>query len=79
VGCLCLSVGAEVEPAALRRVFGPAAHATVPMPAQLPGLIGPLFRAALRSAEAQQRVHQRNERVVHRRAAEHVTTERRTA
>jgi hypothetical protein len=62
VGCLCLSVGADADPVALRRVFGPAAHATVPQPEELPGLIGPLFRAALRSAEAQQRVHQRKER-----------------
>ena len=50
VGCLCLSVGADAEPAALRRVFGAAAHATVPR-RQLPAVIGPLFRAALRSAE----------------------------
>ena len=61
-GCLCLSVGAGTDPAALRRVFGTAAHATVPTPEQLPGLIGPLFRAALRSAEAQRRVFQRKER-----------------
>jgi nitric oxide reductase activation protein len=63
VGCLCLSVGAEADPVALRRVFGPAAHATVPLPEQLPRLIGPLFRSALRSAEAQQRVDQRKARV----------------
>jgi nitric oxide reductase NorD protein len=61
-GCLCLSVGASTGPAALRRVFGTAAHATVPTPDQLPGLIGPLFRAALRSAEAQRRAFQRRER-----------------
>jgi nitric oxide reductase activation protein len=54
-GCLCLSVGAGTEVAALRRVFGTAAHATVPTADQLPGLIGPLFRTALRSAEAQRR------------------------
>ncbi len=36
VGCLCLSVGADADPAALRRVFGTAAHATVPTPEQLP-------------------------------------------
>ena len=59
VGCLCLSVGTDAEPAALRRVFGAAAHATVPRAEQLPGLIGPLFRAALRSAEAQRRAFQR--------------------
>ncbi|HZQ84377.1 MAG TPA: VWA domain-containing protein [Acidimicrobiales bacterium] len=62
VGCLCLSVGATGEPAALRRVFGTAAHASVPRPDRLPSLIGPLFRTALRSAEAQQRVHQRRHR-----------------
>jgi nitric oxide reductase activation protein len=61
-GCLCLSVGASTGPAALRRVFGTAAHATVPTPDQLPGLIGPLFRAALRSAESQRRVFQRIQR-----------------
>ena len=44
VGCVCLSVGADVEPAALRRVFGAAAHATVPRADQLPTLIGPMFR-----------------------------------
>ncbi len=62
LGCLCVSVGAATAPAALQRVFGTTAHATVPMPAQLPGLIGPLFRAALRSAEAEHRVFQREER-----------------
>ena len=62
VGCLCLSVGTDADPAALRRVFGTAAHATVPTPEQLPSVIGPLFRAALRSAEAQRRAFQRKER-----------------
>jgi hypothetical protein len=62
LGCLCLSVGTGTAPAALRRVFGTAAHATVPLPAQLPGLVGPLFRAALRSADAERRVFQRKER-----------------
>ena len=61
-GCLCLSIGAGTDPAALRRVFGTAAHATIPTADQLPGLIGPLARAALRSAEAQRRVFQRRER-----------------
>jgi Mg-chelatase subunit ChlD len=77
VGCLCLSVGTVVEPAALRRVFGPAAHATVPRPGDLPRLIGPLFRAALGSAEAQQRVHQRRERVRERLELERRTDARR--
>jgi nitric oxide reductase NorD protein len=62
LGCLCLSVGGDTPPVALRRVFGTAAHAAVPTPDQLPGLIGPLFRAALRSAEAQRRTFQRKER-----------------
>jgi nitric oxide reductase activation protein len=55
VGCVCLSVGAGTEPAALRRVFGPAAHAAVPRAEQLPALIGPLFRAALRSVASERR------------------------
>ena len=50
-GCLCLSVGAGADPAALRRVFGTAAHASVAGPGQLGRVIGPLFRAALGSAE----------------------------
>lgn len=62
VGCICLSVGTNAELAALRRVFGAAAHATMPSGEQLRGLIGPLFRAALRSAEAQRRAFQRQER-----------------
>jgi Mg-chelatase subunit ChlD len=62
VGCLCLSIGTDAEPIALGRVFGAAAHATVPRGEQLPGLIGPLFHAALRSAEAQRRAFQRKER-----------------
>lgn len=65
VGCLCLSVGAGTAPAALRRVFGTAAHAAVPSGDALPGLVGPLFRAALRSAEAQRRTFQRIERTRH--------------
>jgi hypothetical protein len=56
VGCLCLTVGAGTDSDALRRVFGSAAHATVPRPEQLPRVIGPLFRAALRSAEVRRRV-----------------------
>ena len=43
-------------------------------PEQLPGLIGPLFRAALRSAEAQRRAFQRKERT-----RERLEVERRTA
>jgi hypothetical protein len=62
VGCLCVSVGAVTEPAALRRVFGAAAHATVARPDELRAVIGPLFRAALASAELQRRTFQRKER-----------------
>jgi nitric oxide reductase activation protein len=62
VGCVCLSVGADVEPAALQRVFGSAAHATVPRAEQLPALIGPLYQSALRAGEAQRRAFQRTER-----------------
>jgi hypothetical protein len=59
IGCLCLSVGAATEPSALRRVFGSAAHATLSHVEQLPSIVGPLFQAALRSAESQQRAWQR--------------------
>lgn len=65
VGCLCLSIGAATAPAALRRVFGGAAHGAVPTGDGLPGLVGPLLRAALRSAEAQRRTFQRAERTQH--------------
>ena len=60
--CLCLSLGAGADAAALGRVFGTAAHASLSTNDQLPGLIGPLFRAALASAEAQRRVFRRKER-----------------
>ena len=58
-GCLCLSVGAGTEIAALRRVFGTAAHATVARPQDLAHVAGPLFREALRSAELQRRLGSR--------------------
>jgi hypothetical protein len=60
--CLCLSIGATTGPDALRRVFGSAAHGAVAHPEQLPDLVGPLFRAALRSADYQRRAWQRTER-----------------
>jgi hypothetical protein len=56
VGCLCLTIGAGTDAEALRRVFGSAAHATIPRPDQLGRVIGPLCRAALRSAETRRRV-----------------------
>lgn len=55
-GCLCLTIGAATDVDELRRVFGSAAHATVDRLDQLNRIIGPLFRAALRSAEVQRRV-----------------------
>jgi nitric oxide reductase NorD protein len=55
-GCVCLTVGAGTDVASLQRVFGSAAHATVGRPEQLAGVIGPLFRSALRSAEVRRRV-----------------------
>jgi nitric oxide reductase NorD protein len=70
LGCVCLSVGAGIEPAALQRVFGAAAHATVPRVDDLPPLIAPLFRAALGTAEAQQRLFRRTERARERREVE---------
>ena len=55
-GCVCLTVGAGTDVVSLRKVFGGAAHATVGRPEQLSGVIGPLFRSALRSAEVRRRV-----------------------
>jgi len=55
VGCLCLSVGAGTDTEVLRRVFGSAAHATIPRPSQVGQVIGPLFRSALRGAEVRRR------------------------
>ncbi|MCV7395123.1 nitric oxide reductase activation protein NorD [Mycobacterium paraseoulense] len=55
-GCVCLTVGAGTDVQSLRRVFGSAAHATIARPDQLAGVIGPLFRSALRSAEVRRRV-----------------------
>jgi nitric oxide reductase activation protein len=53
--CLCLSIGASTDADTLRRVFGSAAHATIPRTEQLSKVIGPLFRSALRSAEMPRR------------------------
>ena len=66
IGCLCLSVGAGVDAAALRRVFGTAAHASVATTEQLPAMVGPLFRASLLAAETRRRVHQRRHRTTER-------------
>ena len=70
VGCLCLSIGTGSEPEALRRVFGSAAHATLSRSDEMPALIAPLLRAALRSAESQQRSFQHTERARERREIE---------
>jgi hypothetical protein len=59
IGCLCLSIGAGADAAALRRVFGTAAHASVATQEQLVPVIGPLFRASLLAAESRRRVFQR--------------------
>jgi hypothetical protein len=56
IGCLCLTIGAGTDTGELRRVFGSAAHASIPKPRQLPDVIGPLFRAALRSADLRRKV-----------------------
>lgn len=56
VGCLCLSVGASTEAHALRRAFGSSAHAALASPAELSRLVGPLFRAALASADLRRRL-----------------------
>jgi len=50
-GSVCLTIGAGTDVQSLRRVFGSAAHASIARPDQLAGVIGPLFRSALRSAE----------------------------
>jgi nitric oxide reductase NorD protein len=55
-GCVCLTIGAGTDVRSLRAVFGTAAHATIARPDQLAGVIGPLFRSALRSAEVRWRV-----------------------
>ncbi len=59
IGCLCLTIGAGTETGELRRVFGSAAHASIPKPKQLADVIGPLFRAALRTADLGRKVSQR--------------------
>ncbi|MDT5401196.1 MAG: nitric oxide reductase NorD protein [Mycobacterium sp.] len=56
MGAVCLTVGASTDIASLRKVFGSAAHATVGQPERLVGVIGPLFRSAIRSAEVRRRV-----------------------
>lgn len=55
-GCVCLTVGAGTDVGTLKKVFGSAAHATIARPEQLAGIVGPLFRSAVRSAEVRRRV-----------------------
>ena len=55
-GCVCLTVGAGTDVESLKKVFGSAAHATIARPEQLAGIVGPLFRSAIRSAEVRRRV-----------------------
>jgi nitric oxide reductase NorD protein len=55
-GCVCLTIGAGTDVRSLRSVFGSTAHATIARPDQLVGVIGPLFRSALGSAEVRRRV-----------------------
>jgi nitric oxide reductase NorD protein len=66
-GCLCLTIGAGTGDDALQRVFGSAAHATVPRPEQLSQIIGPLFRSALHSAEVRRRMSQHKNSIAHAR------------
>jgi nitric oxide reductase NorD protein len=56
IGCLCLTIGAATDSGELARVFGSAAHASIPRPDQLANVVGPLFRAALHSADLRRRV-----------------------
>ncbi|WP_165827618.1 nitric oxide reductase activation protein NorD [Mycolicibacterium sp. GF69] len=56
IGCLCLTIGAATDAGELAMVFGSAAHASIPKPKQLADVIGPLFRAAMRTADARRRV-----------------------
>lgn len=55
-GCVCLTIGASTDVESLRRVFGSTAHATISGPDQLAGVIGPMFRSAIRSGEVRRRV-----------------------
>jgi nitric oxide reductase NorD protein len=56
IGCLCLTIGAGTDTGELGRVFASAAHASIPKPRQLADVIGPLFRAALRTADLRRKV-----------------------
>ena len=55
-------------------VFGTAAHASLPTAEQLPAIVGPLFRTALRLTSVQRRTFQRRDRT-----RERLRMERRSA
>jgi len=72
-GCVCISVGAGADLVSLSRVFGTAAHASIPRQELLVAVVGPLFRAALRSAERRGQTWQgetatRDERITRQRS-----------
>ena len=52
------TVGAGTDVSELRQVFGTTAHAAIPTTAHLAGVIGPLFRSALQSADLRRRKSQ---------------------
>ena len=56
IGCVCLTVAAGTDVRSLKKVFGSTAHATIGRPEQLMGVVGPLFRSAVRAAEVRRRV-----------------------
>ncbi|WP_405182454.1 VWA domain-containing protein [Nocardia sp. NBC_01377] len=56
IGAVCLTVGARTADDELRRVFGSAAHARIANPDHAEGIIGPLFRSALRHTNARRGV-----------------------
>ena len=55
VGCVCLSVGASTEDEVIERVWGDVPHRSLDDPAALAPHVLPLFREALRTAEASRR------------------------
>ena len=66
IGTLCLTVGAGTDARALQRVFGVAAYASLSRTDDLPRVVGPLFRSALRSAELTRKRSQRRSRTIER-------------
>lgn len=59
IGCLCLSLGATTEPAALRRVFEPSAFAAAPTFDELGPSLGLLFARALAMSDLRRRLARR--------------------